>query len=188
MNKNTIIFIKELLPSLMIICLLSVLIYIAVQQTIRLSANDPQIQLSEDLASQLSDKRTITLSPTKIDIKQSLASFAIIYNAKGEIIQSSASLNNQDPQIPQGVLTYAKDHIQNRVTWQPEKGIRIATVVTYYKKDDIEGYVLVGRSLREAEKRIEVIGLQIFSGTVIILLGYSVVKGIVFFHNLRTKS
>jgi hypothetical protein len=40
----------------------------------------------------------------------------------------------------------------NRVSWQPESGVRIAAVVVVYGGAQ-PGFVLAGRSLREIEKR-----------------------------------
>ena len=87
------------------------------------------------------------------DIKKSLATFVIILDKQGKTVTSTAQLNGQIPNIPLGVFQYAQTHQENRLTWQPENGLRFATVVIPY--GDKSGYVLVGRSLREVEKRID---------------------------------
>jgi hypothetical protein len=51
-----------------------------------------------------------------------------------------------------GVFDYVRQHDQDRITWQPEPGVRIATVVAGYTGSQ-SGFVLAGRSLREVEKR-----------------------------------
>jgi hypothetical protein len=48
-----------------------------------------------------------------------------------------------------GIFDYVKKNGQDRVTWQPEPGMRLATVVVPYEK----GFVMAGRSLTEVEKR-----------------------------------
>jgi hypothetical protein len=48
-----------------------------------------------------------------------------------------------------GVLDYVRKNGQDRVTWQPAPGVRMATVVVPYKN----GFVMAGRSLTEVEKR-----------------------------------
>jgi len=53
------------------------------------------------------------------------------------------------PVYPTGVMDYVRKNGQDRVTWQPEVGIRMATVVVPYNN----GFVLAGRSLTEIEKR-----------------------------------
>jgi hypothetical protein len=57
------------------------------------------------------------------------------------------------PQMPpKGVLASATDR-QNRITWQPQSGVRIALVVQHFGGTNQNGYVLVGRSLKDAEVR-----------------------------------
>lgn len=92
------------LPTTIITAGLCRLVYLTVQQALRMDANDPQIQMAEDAVSALNG----------------------------------------------GVLDYMRQHGEERVTWQPEKGVRMATVVVRYDK----GFVLAGRSMREVEIRI----------------------------------
>ncbi len=143
--------IRYWIPLAIIITALCGLIYVTVQQNFRTSANDPQIQLSEDLASRLeSGKELSKVVPSEtIDISKSLAPFIIVYNRAGQPVVSTAELDGKTPSLPNGVLDYAKKHGQNRLTWQPKEGVRSATVITKYNT----GYVLVGRSLREVENR-----------------------------------
>jgi hypothetical protein len=49
-------------------------------------------------------------------------------------------------------LDYVKQNGEDRVTWQPEAGVRIAAVIEGYG-GAAPGYVLAGRSLREVEIR-----------------------------------
>ena len=142
--------------------LLCGIIYIAVQQNYRLSANDPQVQISQSVAKMFTDGQDFTpyLPEKKADISQSLATFVIVYNEALEATVSSAVLDGQTPNLPKGVLDSAKAKGQNRVTWEPKPGVRIAAVITRYDK----GYVLVGRSLRETEARINSLGEKMILG------------------------
>jgi len=126
-------------------------IYAAVQQDIRQSANDPQIQIAEDVAHLLNTGANplAMVPPQKMDMSQGLDPFLVIYDASGTPIASSALLNNTIPVPPHGVFDYAKKYGEDRITWQPEPGVRIATVIVPYNN----GFVLAGRSLREVEKR-----------------------------------
>jgi hypothetical protein len=54
-----------------------------------------------------------------------------------------------NPTFPPGILDYTRQNGEDRVTLQPESGVRIAAVVVRYNN----GFVLAGRSLREVEKR-----------------------------------
>jgi hypothetical protein len=147
------------------------LIYITVQQDIRIGANDPQIQMAEDVARQIStgENPLDFVPPIKVEISQSLANYIIIFDDKGKIIGSSAVLDGKDPTVPSGVFTRTKASGETRFTWQPRVGVRSAAVITSYKGPS-NGFVLVGRSMREIEKRIDNLGL-------IILLGWFVTLG-----------
>lgn len=159
-------------------------IYVTVHQSIRLFTNDPQIQISEDIANTLAkgaDAQNVL--PYAIDLSQSLTPFVIVYDSEGQVVSSTAVLNGETPKLPQGVLDYAKAHGQNRITWEPQKGVREAIVVTYFE-DKNTGYVLVGRSLREAEKRINLVMQLIaaaWAGTAVL----SLVTTMLFVNNTR---
>ena len=62
------------------------------------------------------------------------------------------------PRPPHGVLEYVRDHGEERVTWQPERRVRIAAVVVRYEGKG-SGFVLAGRSLREIEGRVRQVGM-----------------------------
>jgi hypothetical protein len=49
-------------------------------------------------------------------------------------------------------LEYVRSHGEDRVSWQPEPGVRIAAVIIRYQGAQ-SGFVLAGRSLREVEVR-----------------------------------
>lgn len=137
-------------------------IYLAVQQNYRLSANDPQVQISESTANMLSQGQDLTamMPEQKADLNKSLAAFIIVYDDAQNPTISSAQLDGQIPELPKGVLDAALEHGQNRVTWQPKEGVRIASVVTRFDG----GYVLAGRSLREVESRIGLLGKEVGLG------------------------
>ena len=136
------------------------LAYTTIQQTLRQGANDPQIQMAEDIANELENGETVTsVTPTnQVDLAHSLAPFVILFNDQGTQIASSGRLHGQSPTLPGGVLDYVQRHGEDRITWQPEHGVRIATVVIGYSGTN-PGFVLVGRSMREVERRIDQITL-----------------------------
>jgi hypothetical protein len=125
--------------------------YVAVQQSLRQGANDPQIQLAEDAANKLNRGATASsvVGSEKVSVSSSLAPFIIVYNSQGNEIASSAELDGQTPDLPKGVLHNTTPTHHDIVTWQPDSGVRIAAVTASYN----DGYVLAGRSLREVEKR-----------------------------------
>ncbi len=140
-------------------------IYAAVQQDYRQSANDPQIQIAEDAAASLDGGGAFqsVILPTRIDIATSLSVFTTVFNDAGQPIGSSGYLNGEMPTLPSGVFNYVRSHGEDRFTWQPEKGVRDAVVVTKYSG----GFVLAGRSLREVEKRESALLAEVFVGWLI---------------------
>lgn len=150
---------------------LSGLLYAAVQQDLRQSANDPQIQMAEDTAAKLADGQQVqNVVPTeKVDIANSLAPYIIIFDATGKPIASSVQLDGQTPTVPSGVFDYVRQNGEDRITWQPQSGVRSAIVVTQFKGPN-PGFVLAGRSLREVEIREDNIMHLILLGWLAILI------------------
>ena len=132
-------------------------IYVASQQVLRISANNPQIQMAEDAATGLSSGSAVPAdfmpaTRTQFDMSQSLAPFTMIFDGSGTLLESSANLAGTTVIPPVGTFDYAKMHGEDRFTWQPEVGLRYAVVLKYYAGSR-PGFVLVGRSLREVENQ-----------------------------------
>ena len=160
---------------------LSWLIYGVVQQDIRQGADDPQIQLAEDGAAKLADGRSIQeiVPIEKVDIAKSLAPYIIVFDSSGKPIASSALLNGQIPTIPAGVFDVVRQNGEDRITWQPQYGVRSAVVVTQFKGAN-SGFVLAGRSLREVEKREASMQQIVFVGWIGMLL-FSLLATVILF-------
>ncbi len=142
------------LPLAVGLTVLSALVYVAVQQNFRQAANDPQIQIAEDASAQLEGgaQPQALVGGNKIDMAHSLAPFLIVYDDTGHVIASSVQLNGQTPGIPEGVFSYVRTSGEDRLSWQPQVGVRSATIVIHYGGNH-PGFVLAGRSLREVENR-----------------------------------
>ncbi len=152
---------KRILPYLALSTVMSLTIYGAVHLSVRQGANEQQIQISESLVKQIEgglDPSTLFTGTGETDIKTDLSPFAIAYDENGEVVGSSAQLNGQAPKPPRGVFDYAKSKGQNRRTLEPAPGVRVAAVIQHYKFADKDGYLLVGRSLREVEKTLATTG------------------------------
>ena len=145
------------------------LIYVSVQQNLRQGANDPQIQVAEDLADRLNPQTQIPNFSQTIDLRKSLSTFVIVYNHDGKPIASTAYLDNQIPSPPIGVLQFAEKNRENRVTWEPVEGVRIASVIIPLSGQT--GFVLAGRSLREVEVRIDRITMMTLAAWLVAVLG-----------------
>jgi len=123
-----------------------------VQQSLRDSANDPQIQLAEDAATALriaEHPQEIPQVQGTITIGSTLNPFVIVYNQQGVPVAGNGYLDGQLGRIPAGSLKAASNKPYSSVTWQPAHAVRIAAVTVKAGAY----YVLSGRSLQEVEKR-----------------------------------
>ena len=143
-------------------------IYVTVQQSQRLDANWPQIQIAEDAAAALNGGATPqSLTAGKVSMNTSLAPFTIIYDKSGNVVSGGGYLNGHIPQAPIGSLQAASGQSYNFVSWQPQSGIRIAAITVAANKY----YVLSGRSLKEIENNAtRTFGLAIIGGLLSIIV------------------
>ena len=155
------------LPLACLLTLVCLLGYALVQQDLRQSANDPQIQMAEDGVSPQS-------LPT-VDISKSLAPFVIVFDENGRPVSSSGTLNGAIPVVPAGVFQYVQMSGEDRFTWEPTSGVRIAAIVD--KTDS--GFILAGRSLREVEKREDPTSIIALSTWILGMVGLFVVEIVV---------
>src|SRR4051812_32566623 len=151
--KITIMKIFSFLNYLLFIAIITViilLIYASVQQTYRSGANDPQIQIAEDISAKIQKGKNIEdIFPVDtIDIAQSLALVVILYDAHGRPLRSTGFLDGKMPQLPAGVFDFAKKNGSHSVTWQPNNDVRMAMVLNHINSSPVE-FVAAGRSLRE---------------------------------------
>lgn len=136
-----------------IVTLLCGLIYTSVQQDIRQSANDPQIQMAETTASALATGVAYpsVLPMGTIDIATSLVPYIILFDDAGQPVAASGLLKGKIPELPVGVFERARTE-EHRFTWQPQEGVRSAVVLRHYDGPH-PGFVLAGKSLRDVEDR-----------------------------------
>ncbi len=143
-----------------------------VQHLIRQSANNPQLFLSQEIAGKLSQgepPQKKWFGPgKKVDLNLDSRLFYIIYNDQFQITTTSAFLNDQPLDLPQGVLETAQAKGLNAITWQPAPGVREAIAVRPYKSASQSGYIVVGQSLDRFEELIHDIGVYILIGWLVI--------------------
>jgi sensor histidine kinase regulating citrate/malate metabolism len=147
------------------------ILYVSMQQSFRQNLNDPQVQIAEDIAAKLEASGAIydQIPAEKVSIDTSLTPFVIIYDTEGKPIVGNGYLQKSLMQTPFGVFQNAKSWGENRRTLEPAPGVRIASVVVPFVGREANGFVLVGRNMREIETRIEDAGLQIFVAWVVTL-------------------
>jgi hypothetical protein len=171
MKKLLINTILSWLPlSAAVVCTFGIM-YLAVQQYIRLSADELPLQYAENVKVKMESGTPLSeviRGTEPVDMQKSLSPFVIICNGDGNVLSSTTLLHNNHP-VPQGVLTFAKRYGENRRTWQPAHTIRNAIVVLPWSINGNEGYIIGGRSLREVEKREHFLLIQIAAGLVITL-------------------
>jgi hypothetical protein len=148
-------------------------LYFCLQQHTRLSVDEILVQYAENtrdklLSGQPPAQAVSTLEPE--DMGKSLSPYVIVYNDSGISVASSTTKQGGLPAPPAGVLVYAQKNGQNRRTWQPEYGGRMAIVVLPYNINGKNGFVLAGRSLREAERMEEILHNQVTIAAIITLL------------------
>lgn len=149
--------------------------YMGAQQVLRQSANDPQIQMAED--AQLAMKsgkqyKGFNLLQENVDISKSLSPFLIFYtgnegddvHAIGGNVAFEQRPNETEFDLPKGVFDRVRNHGEDIITWQAQNGARIAAVIV--QAQDKNSFVLVGRNLREVEKRIQNLTVQFVIGFV----------------------
>lgn len=153
------------LPLAVVTTLLCGLIYATAQQNIRISANNPQIQIAEDYAALLTSgiEPQLLVPERKIDISKNLGIYVIIFNNNGEPVFSSAVIDNKIPMPPKSIFDHVRNSGETRVTWQPKIGVRSATVIARYNGAN-PGFVLVGKSLTETEILQDKILLLVITG------------------------
>jgi hypothetical protein len=152
---------RHFFPLAVVVTLIYGAVYIMLQQNYRISANDPQIQLAEDAAVALERGQSVqsVVPSTQVDIASSLAPYLVVFDDTGKALAASGLLYDRLPSLPAGVFDATRRTGEDRLTWQPEPGVRGATVVVHYQGAH-PGFVMAGRSLREVESRIDMLGLM----------------------------
>lgn len=129
--------------------------YVAVQQSLRLGLNDPQWQIAEDTAMQLSQggNPDSLIPKTTVDEASSLAPFVTIVDSHLHVLASSGKIGNQVPLPPASAFPDAGKR-GAWFTWQHDNNtLRDAAVIMPYQGPH-PGYVLVARSMQRVEDTI----------------------------------
>ncbi|MEP6614975.1 MAG: hypothetical protein ABJA57_00280 [Ginsengibacter sp.] len=142
------------LVAIAVVTIVILLVYATVQQSYRTNANDPQIQIAEDLGAYLQAGKqleTICHADT-IDIGQSLSPVVTFYDGHGNPVKSTGFMDGKMCRLPAGLFDQARREGIHSVTWQPRPGVRMALVLLHVKSSNVE-FVAAARSLREVEVR-----------------------------------
>ncbi len=141
------------IPLVLIATITCGLVYVTAQQIVRQGANDPQIQIAEDDASDLATAGQSTPHLVQsINPIHSLQPFVILYDQNGNILSTNATDTNL-LQMPKSIFSNIESRGEDRFTWEPQDGLRFAAVIVRVPSKSTKEYVLVARSLREVEMR-----------------------------------
>ena len=80
-----------------------------------------------------------------------------------------------EPVVPAGVYDAARANKQNQVTWQPKDGVR-AAIVAQAMPNDSGQVVVIGRSLRETEKRIDQLTIMVLGAWIVAIFGSLIIN------------
>ena len=140
--------------AIVVVTVVIALIYGSVQQTYRTAANDPQVQMAEDLSAELEAGKSVSniYHEDTIDIAHSLSPVVMFYDKSGKPLRSTGYLDGKMCQLPSGVFDHARRIGIHTVTWQPRYDVRMAVVLIHVNSSPVE-FVAAARSLREVEVR-----------------------------------
>jgi hypothetical protein len=80
------------------------------------------------------------------------AAFVMVFDRRHHVLVSSGRLNGRTPVLPGGVLAWAARHGEDRITWEPQPGLREAAVIVPYGQPR-RGFVLAAQSLQTVSAR-----------------------------------
>jgi hypothetical protein len=165
--KNIFIFWIVIMLLVTFTCLLT---YVVAQQVIRLGANELPVQLATETSIKIENGQSAkdAVPDETIDISKSLGTFVMIFDKDKNLIATSALMGNTEPDYVKGVLDYVDKKGEYRVTWQPQVGLRFATIATKIG----DKYIVGGRSLQEPERLIDTIG-KLVSLTWLVCVAFS---------------
>ncbi|HEX7405213.1 MAG TPA: hypothetical protein VF307_04740 [Candidatus Nanopelagicaceae bacterium] len=144
---------RQLLTWLLLTFLLALSIltsYFFVQQEGRSAINLPLIQsvqvVKESLASGVTAKQV--LAGREIDLSINQNPFITLYSMDKKVIGSNSHYKGATLLIPRGILDRSAREGEVRVTWQPTRELRFASVTEFVPG---LGYICVAQSLKEVE-------------------------------------
>jgi hypothetical protein len=153
-----------------LVSVLFVTIYCSAHTVFRQQANDPQIEVTEQVAGivrQGIPLNAIISNAEQIDLASSKALFVMIFDKERTLVGSSAQLNGAAPSVPSEVFDQANEKGEYRFDFEPTENLKFAGVM---KKIDDSAYVLAGRSLSEMEVRVATLKQPLWIGWVIAVL------------------
>ncbi len=154
------------LPIGFIVAVFFIFTYIALQQYMRMSANDAPAEIVKNIDLALSEGALPSQfnSTHPVEIDKSLSLYVIIYDANGRPISGTGALNGNYPIPSSDVFAYTRSHQIDKFTFEPKPQLRHAVVMTYHD-GTTPLYILAGHSLEQVESHIkELLSLSVVFG------------------------
>ena len=145
--------------------------YAMVQQSTRLAANDLPMAAAQTAKHELESgsQPNDVIPAVKTNLRSDSTVFLTITDNAEHVLASSATLDGQPSLPPAGTFAFTKDHGSDHFTWQPKDGVRLATYMMRYGTSPNDGFIVAGRSLKQAEDRIETYTWLAMAGTVAVI-------------------
>ena len=121
--------------------------------SIRSGGDQQPLQFATRAASLLAaGSRPASILPPAINMAASPAPFVMVFDRRHHVLASSGRLNGRIPVLPGAVLAWAAGHGEDRITWEPQPGLREAAVIEPYGQPRL-GFVLAAQSLQTISAR-----------------------------------
>ena len=121
--------------------------------SLRSGGDQQPLRLATRAASQLeAGSPPASILPPAITMATSPAPFVMVFDRRHHVRASSGRLNGRIPVLPGGVLAWAAHHGEDRITWEPQPGLREAAIIEPYGQPRL-GYVLAAHSLQTTSAR-----------------------------------
>ncbi|KFF59783.1 hypothetical protein JF66_08900 [Cryobacterium sp. MLB-32] len=132
--------------------------YLVAQRLDRERTDVASLQLADAVVGELKSGLTRTYeSLPRVDLATSLHPFVIVFDEQDRAIAGTGFLHGTLGSVPHGTLDTARMVGTHHVSWQPEPGLRFATVQVAVGNV----VVLAGQSLKPAEEHTAELGLQL---------------------------
>jgi hypothetical protein len=123
-------------------------------QMLRRGADQPQIDMSAWYAGEIAagEAPDNAIPPGYVDLERSLQPVIIFYDEQGRPVQGTGYLDQKLPAPPPGVFDFVRHNGYEKVTWQPQSGVRLASIIRRVNGAH-PGFILAARSLRVVEEQ-----------------------------------
>jgi hypothetical protein len=149
-------FIRLLIPSILVSAVVMCTGFVVSQQMIRTATDDSSIMIAHSVADMIAQNGSYMIPDEyrDLEIDRSVSPFVIVFDNNYEIRATTGYMDRRTPVPPLTVFDHARDEGEYRFSWEPAPDVRIAAIVARFDGDS-SGFVLAGKSLREAEARID---------------------------------